>query len=207
MLTVPWAIAMTASMDPTRNTTLADGTTSSHVHPQYLQMLTSCNSLVVLCFPRMCLYVYIYMYILYMYIYIRVVCIYRYVYLLGGRSRSSEGETGVWQQEGCRFDPRAPPPSQVWRCPWARHHLILTAPDVLVVSLHGWHHRLCMNEWVNVRQYCKAIWIKAIYICNPFIIYMYVSIYICMCVYIYMQYSGRSYWCHTVLGKLLKICN
>jgi len=25
-------------------------------------------------------------------------------------------------------------------------------------------------EWVNVRQYCKALWIKALYIykCNPF---------------------------------------
>jgi len=22
-------------------------------------------------------------------------------------------------------------------------------------------------EWVNVREYCKALWIKALYKCNP----------------------------------------
>jgi len=26
-------------------------------------------------------------------------------------------------------------------------------------------------EWVNVRQYCKALWIKTRYNCNPFTIY------------------------------------
>jgi len=34
------------------------------------------------------------------------------------------------------------------KCPWARHHLTLTAPDVLVVTLHGWHRRRCMNGWM-----------------------------------------------------------
>jgi len=29
----------------------------------------------------------------------------------------------------------------VSRCPWARRHLTLPAPDVLVVTLHGWHRR------------------------------------------------------------------
>ena len=41
-------------------------------------------------------------------------------------------------------------------------HLILTAPDELAGALHGRHCRLCVNEWVNewvkVRQYCKALW-------------------------------------------------
>ena len=25
-----------------------------------------------------------------------------------------------------------------------------------------------MHEWVNVRQYCEALWIKALYKCSPF---------------------------------------
>lgn len=41
----------------------------------------------------------------------------------------------------------------------AGHRLTPTALDVLVVILHGWHHRLCMNWiWGN----CKAIWLKAL---------------------------------------------
>jgi len=23
-------------------------------------------------------------------------------------------------------------------------------------------------EWLNVRKYCKALWVKALYKCNPF---------------------------------------
>ena len=29
----------------------------------------------------------------------------------------------------------------------------------------------CVHEWVNVRQYCKALWIEALYECSPFTIY------------------------------------
>jgi len=48
--------------------------------------------------------------------------------------------------------------------PRARHHLTLTAPDVLVVTLHGWLAPPSVYEWVNVRRYCKAPWLKARYI-------------------------------------------
>jgi len=40
-----------------------------------------------------------------------------------------------------------------------RHHLTLTAPDVLVVTLHGWHRRRCMNGWKwgnAVKRYIDA---------------------------------------------------
>jgi len=36
---------------------------------------------------------------------------------------------------------------------------------VLVVTVHGWHHRRCMNGWMW--DNCKAIWMKALYKCNP----------------------------------------
>ena len=26
----------------------------------------------------------------------------------------------------------------------------------------------CVHEWVTVRQYCKVLWIKALYKCTPF---------------------------------------
>jgi len=28
--------------------------------------------------------------------------------------------------------------------------------------------QMCVCEWVNVRQYCKSLWIKVLYECNPF---------------------------------------
>ena len=40
------------------------------------------------------------------------------------------------------------------RCPWASH-LTLIAPDELAVALRGWLRHWC----VNVRQYCKALWV------------------------------------------------
>jgi len=46
----------------------------------------------------------------------------------------------------------------------------LTTPDVLVVTLHGWHHRRCMNGWMWGN--CKALWIKVLYKCNPFIYFL-----------------------------------
>ena len=44
------------------------------------------------------------------------------------------------------------------RCPWARQ-FTLTARDELAVTLHGWLRRRCVHEWVNVSQYCKALWV------------------------------------------------
>ena len=41
------------------------------------------------------------------------------------------------------------PPSRVSRCPWARHHLTLTAPDELAVTLCGWLRRRCVNVCMN----------------------------------------------------------
>ena len=38
---------------------------------------------------------------------------------------------------------------------------LLTASDELAVTLHGWHRcrcvDVCVYEWVDVRQYCKAL--------------------------------------------------
>ena len=47
--------------------------------------------------------------------------------------------------------------------PWPRHQT-QTAPDELAVTMQGWRRRWCVNVWmwVNVRQYCKALWV-AIY--------------------------------------------
>jgi len=71
---------------------------------------------------------------------------------------AQEVRSVVCQPEGCWFDPRAPPIS---KCPWARH-LTLTAPDVLVVTLHGWHRRRWMNGWMWGN--CKStIWMQSIY--------------------------------------------
>jgi len=46
------------------------------------------------------------------------------------------------------------------KCPRARQ-LTLTAPDVFVVTLHGWHRRRCMNGWMSGNS--KDLWIKALY--------------------------------------------
>ena len=53
----------------------------------------------------------------------------------------------------------------------SKTHETLAAPDVLVVTLHACHRRRCMHVCVNVRQYCKVLWIKARYEGNPFPIY------------------------------------
>ena len=49
-------------------------------------------------------------------------------------------------------------PTCVSRCPWARR-LTLTAADELALALRGWLRRRCVYEWVNVRQYCEALWV------------------------------------------------
>ena len=40
--------------------------------------------------------------------------------------------------------------------------MVLTPPSV----------RECVREWGNVRQHCKALWIKALYKCSPFTIHL-----------------------------------
>lgn len=81
---------------------------------------------------------------------------------------AQEVKAVVCQQEGSWREPRAPP-SYGWSCPWARRNLTLTALDMLVITLHGWHHHWCTNEWKC--GYCKAIWIKVRYKSNLFTIF------------------------------------
>jgi len=62
----------------------------------------------------------------------------------------------VWQQEDCWFNPRAPPPRSVSRCPWARHHLTNCSWRV-----GCWHRRRCMNGWLwgNTVNYTR-LWCR-----------------------------------------------
>ena len=52
----------------------------------------------------------------------------------------------------------------------------------------------CVHEWVNVRQYCEVLWVKALYKCSPFKIY-------------HLPLGHLALSCHfTLNGLLLRGC-
>ena len=80
----------------------------------------------------------------------------------------SGGRAVVWQSEGCWFDSTL----GVSKCPWARHltpncswRAGCMAAD-RCCCVNG-----CVNRWMRGIN-CKALWIKALYKCSPFTIYL-----------------------------------
>ena len=72
------------------------------------------------------------------------------------RSSGRHAGHGLGKSEGCWFDPG----SLLIHAhihPTAESTTSLTPPSVCE-CVHE-----CVHEWVNVSQYCKALWIKALY--------------------------------------------
>ena len=76
----------------------------------------------------------------------------------------------VWQSEGCRFNPTL----SVSKCPWARH----LTPNCSWRA--GWYlawQPIAVGVWMVWMRgiNCTAFWIKTLYKCSPFTIYLQVT--------------------------------
>jgi len=90
------------------------------------------------------IYTFIYQYIIIIY----SILYYNIYYMHDlGQQGTQKGRAAVWQLEGCWFNPRL----RLAKCRGAPEQDTLTTVGV----------SMCVYEWVNVRQYCKVLWIKS----------------------------------------------